>query len=139
MVPGHESDLSRVLVSIEDITERKKIEATLQESEERFRGLFEDSPVSLWEEDFSAVKQHLDMLKAEGVTDIHDFLVSHPEEVKKCASLIKVLDVNKAALKLYGARNKQHLINNLAQIVSIEQSGKFWMSLNNISNGHDAV
>ena len=52
-----------------------------------------------------------------------------------CASLIKVLDVNKAALKLYGARNKEHLINNLAQIVSIEQSGKFIDELVNISNG----
>ena len=63
------------------------------------------------------------------------YLKSHPEEVLKCASLIKVLDVNKAALKLYGARDKEHLINNLAKIVSIEPSGKFIDELVNISNG----
>ena len=86
VMPGHESDLSRVLVSVEDITDRKKIAATLQESEERFRGLFEDSPVSLWEEDFSTVKQRLDALRAEGVTDMHAHLEAHPEEVKRCMS-----------------------------------------------------
>ena len=43
--------------------------------------------------------------------------------------------MNKAALKLYGARDKNHLIKNLAKIVSIDTSGKFIEELVNISNG----
>ena len=36
--------------------DRKQAEEALKESEARFRALFEDSPISLWEQDFSLVK-----------------------------------------------------------------------------------
>ena len=48
---------------------RKRSEQALRESEARYRGLFEDSPIALWEEDFSAVKQRLDALRQDGVTN----------------------------------------------------------------------
>jgi PAS domain S-box-containing protein len=41
--PGHEDDLSRVIVSIEDVTGRKQTEEALFESEEKNRYLFEHS------------------------------------------------------------------------------------------------
>lgn len=98
-----------------DITERRQAEKELNERETRYHNLFEDSPVSLWEEDFSAVKQRLDELKAEGVTDFRAYFASHPDIVAECISLVKVLDVNKATLELYEASSKEELLGNLGR------------------------
>ena len=39
-------------------------QAVLEASVTRYRALFEESPVALWEEDFSGVKNRMDALRA---------------------------------------------------------------------------
>ena len=116
VLPGYEATLERVLVSIDDIRGRKQAQRLQQASEARYRGLFEHSPISLWEEDFSEVVKILDSLKAGGVTDLGLYLNAHPELVEICMSKIKVLDVNQRTLQLFKAQDKQELIDNLDQV-----------------------
>jgi len=97
---------------IEDITERKLSNQKLLESEQRYRNFFDNSPIPLWEEDFSQVKKRLDDLKAQGISDFRTYFASHPDVVAELASLIRILDVNQAALNLYGAKNKEELIES---------------------------
>ena len=112
----------QLLVSIiHDITGRNHAERTLRENELRFRSLFDDSPISLWEENFSAVKRRLDDLRSIGVVDFETYLSQHPEIVAECVALVEVLDVNKATLNLYGAASKGHLVTNLA--ASLPEAG----------------
>jgi len=92
---------------------RKRKNDSLNESNERYYRLFEESPVSLWEEDFSGAKQILDSYRQQGVRDFRTFLASNPDVVFECAEKIKVLDVNNATLTLFKAKNKADLLNNL--------------------------
>ncbi len=63
---------------IQDISRRKAMEEALRGSEARYRELFENSPISLWEQDFSAVKQRLDALRRAGVMDFRSYLAGAP-------------------------------------------------------------
>jgi len=119
----------------QDITDRKKTEYALRESEARFRNLFDASPISLWEEDFSAVKLRLEKLRAQGVTDFEVYVNAHPELVVECLKLVKVRNVNKASVDLYGATSKHQLLSNLVTIFPKQAQDFFRVELNNIFQG----
>ncbi|MGD8912809.1 MAG: hypothetical protein PVJ68_08725, partial [Candidatus Thiodiazotropha sp.] len=51
----------------------------------RYRTIFENSPISIWEEDFSEIKEIFDQLRGEGITDIEIYLEAHPEVVRQYA------------------------------------------------------
>src|SRR5262245_22673313 len=96
----------------EVIALRQRI-AELEKSEMRYRSIFENSPVSLWEEDWSAVKAHLNQILASGVTDLDGYFKAHPDEVLMCVGLVKIIDVNKATLELCRASDKEQLLAGL--------------------------
>jgi PAS domain S-box-containing protein len=101
-----------------DITDRKRAEMAIQESERRFRTLFEDSPISLWEEDLTRLKAYFDELEEAGVTDFREFFTNHPEALGKCATLVDVVDVNRATLELLGAGSREELMGNLDRVLT---------------------
>jgi len=107
-----------ILGCYEDVTEHKKIVKALKESETQYRSLFEDSPISLWEEDFSEVKKIIDNLIANGITDLDGHLKNNPEIIRACARAIKVLNINQATQNIYKSNSKKELFTNLENIFS---------------------
>ncbi len=128
ILPGCEETWDHVLVTIEDITAR-------QRAEQRLQSLFEASPISLWEEDYRAVKEYFTSLRGEGVTDLQAYLEEHPEAVTTCMGLIKVLDVNQKTLELFGAESKEQLVANLDQVFRGEMEKHFARELVDLWNG----
>ncbi len=114
-----------VLIALDDCREKQGYRDALAESERHFRGLFEHSPNSLWEQDYSSVKQRLDGLRKKGVSDFRDYLNQHPEFVDECMKLIGVMDVNRKTLELYGAASKAELVANLGKVFRDEMRVHF--------------
>jgi PAS domain S-box-containing protein len=87
----------------------ERAEKSVQESESRYRSLFHDSPIALMEADGSDVLSHLNQLSRDGVTDLREYLKKRPENVRRWAADIHILDVNQAGLHMLGADSSQDL------------------------------
>jgi PAS domain S-box-containing protein len=109
---------SVILGIARDISGRKRAEDALRANEQRYRGLFENSPIALWEEDASGVRRYVEDLRASGVRDFREYFESHPEAVHDCANLVRIVDVNQATLDLYGAESKAVLLGGLDQVLA---------------------
>lgn len=94
-------------------------------SEARYRDLFETTPIPLWEEDFSEILRHTDKLRASGITDIRAHLIDHPEAIDEAVELMRVVDVNRAALHLDNALTKQDLLTAPSKMIRPENRGGF--------------
>ena len=125
VLPGHEADWSRVLLSLEDVSTREQARRALQRSERYAQGLFEHSPVSLWVEDFSAVKALLDEVRGQGITDFRTFTDVHPEFVERCMAEIRVIDVNRQTLTMFRAPDKATLLKHLPEVFRDEMRRPF--------------
>jgi len=95
--------------TLQDITKSKELDR-------RYRDIFEKSPTSLWQEDFSEIKTYFDDLKEKGIYDFNAYFEENPDEVKKCAMMVKVIDINKKTLEIYKAQSKKVFFNGLNQV-----------------------
>jgi signal transduction histidine kinase len=93
--------------------ERTRTENALYQGERKYSSIFENSPISLWEEDYSAVKIYLDDLRASGVSDIGAYFDEHPEAIAHCASIVKIIDVNQTTIDLFQAKNREEFFGSL--------------------------
>lgn len=135
VLSGSEDSWRRVLVAIEDITERSEAQRALADAERYARGLFDHSPVSLWVEDFSGIKKLLDEVAASGVTEFRTFTDVHPEFVQRCIEQLRVVDVNRQTLTMFGAPDRQTLLDNAHRIFRDDMQQHFREQLAKLFDG----
>ena len=105
-----------VMGTARDVTERKIAEDALKQSEKRYKGLFEGSPIAHVAEDWSEVKKYLDQQKAAGVTDFRAFFHDNPAKVEECFHRIEFLESNSSYLALFGADSLGQLQENFYRV-----------------------
>jgi PAS domain S-box-containing protein len=116
-----------------DITPLKQAEAAIKASEQRYRSLFEDAPIGLWEEDFSEVNRYLKELgvlrtarKTSEESDsqnIQAYFDAHPQIVHQCIARVRILRANQAALTFDTGRepNLLSIAERNRDLLAIEQ------------------
>ncbi len=118
-------DISFALEKFKEENIRNHVEDMLEKSESHYRALFNESPIPLWEEDFSEVKKFIDSLKKRRVKDFRKYFDNRPEKVVECVQMIKILEINKPVLKLHEAESKEELLEGLPAIFTEESYEAF--------------
>ncbi|WP_244512282.1 response regulator [Maridesulfovibrio ferrireducens] len=112
-----------------DITVRKKVEEKLLNNQKRLRSLFENSPVALWELDFSALKKKIDSCGETTVLNIRDKVLKDQNNVFQCVELIKVLAANNIAVDFIGANSREELLASGFSSYVVKNSWKYFRSI----------
>jgi len=133
-----ENRMIGVFALYNDISHRVLTEEALRESEERHRIFFENVPIPLWEQDFSKIKTYIENLEQNGVTNIREYFDEHPEVIEHCSQLGNIINLNRAALSLYGATTKEELIGSLDIIFSNDSYYKFKDEILSLVEGNTA-
>jgi PAS domain S-box-containing protein len=103
--------------------------------EARYRALFNQVPVGLWEEDFSEAKRLLVSAGAPPPPHLREFLLADLDLVRQCAQAVRVLRVNQTAASMCGAADADELLGALDRVFTSESIPQFLEALNALMEG----
>jgi PAS domain S-box-containing protein len=129
---GH---IYRTVGAVADITREKEAANKVQISESRYKHIFEGTPVSIWEEDFSVARRRVIELVQMGITDFHHYFSTHTSELYELIRSVKINDVNESTLRLVEAENKEQLMRGLGSVFVEDTAAAFIEELQVIAGG----
>ena len=71
-----------------------------------YREVFEDMPIAIVIEDWSRAKTMITRLARRGVKDWRRYFARRPDQLLKAVDLRHTIDINQAALEIYGTTSK---------------------------------
>lgn len=74
------------------------------------KSLFENAEISIWNTDMSEVRETLDKLHHDGITDLRRHLEGNEHLALEMAALVKVISVNQATLTLFAANTEDEFV-----------------------------
>jgi len=107
----------------------------LKQSEARFKRLFENVDVAIWNVNFSALYQELQVVRDSGVEDLKTYLENNPCLVQTLAEKVALGEVNEVTLVLFDAPSKQRFKQGIRHILGTNATEVFTGLLCAIWNG----
>lgn len=105
-----ESGKLQFMGALMDITARKEAERAVRDSEQRYRHLFEQMPIAMWQVDARGLAELFAGLRAAGVTDLGTYLDQHPDCLRRMMDALIVEEMNEHAIKMFGATERSQLL-----------------------------
>lgn len=88
--------------------------------------IFDTIPVSVWEEDFSAVKEFIEnTIKPENSSDLRDWFKKNPEGAALLARKVNIISIGGTTLDMFAADSERHFISNLESIFTDKSLAAF--------------
>lgn len=116
---------------VQDISEQKQAEIEILYSKQRFENIFSAAPVCIWEEDNSEVLKMIRNVVDEDL-NLLKYLDENSGFAYQALEKTNIIDVNDAAIKLFGAESKEFLLRNFHQIYIPES----WAAIKKILNSY---
>lgn len=104
-----------------------------------FSELFAHAPMSIWEEDFSAVGEWLASLRKQGIEDLSAFLESNPQLLQEALSLVRLIWVNEITLQMWEVQSKKELLEQWTELFTDETFEVFMVELLAIWEGRNQL
>ena len=98
-----------IMLLLVNISSRRSANIEITVTKNRFKRIFDDAAVALFEADFSDFYEELEKLKNKGIGSLHSYYADKPQELQRMAKLVQIQDCNRAALTLYGAVSREEL------------------------------
>ena len=111
-------DYQGALAMITDITAIKERARVQSDNYRNYQSLFEQSPIPLWDEDFSEIKKYIDALKEKGVVNFRKYFFENPEVLVDCVSKLIVNNINQAVVDLNEANSKEEVLSSFRTLLS---------------------
>jgi len=105
-----EPDPMHCVGAVMDITVRKQAHAALERNEHRYRSLFRDMPVALWQTEAQPLIAMLTDLRAQGVEDLSAYIDDHPDWLRHAEEVLVIEEVNNYAVQMFGAQDRSELL-----------------------------
>ena len=89
-------------------------------SKQRYRELFDDSPVAIWVDDWSSAKQMPDAIGE--VDDWRTYFQQHPGRLKKAYAAVQIVEVSRATIVLFNEDSLESLLqhNDVTEVIDEE-------------------